>query len=103
MARERDDEDRPARRSDGPSKDIPNNLIIAILAIFCCWPLAIVAIVKAASVNGLVAQEKYTEAEKASADAKKFAMISIVIGIVGYVIYGIVMIVGIVAAGAAAN
>ena len=38
---------------------VPNYLIPAILSVFCCWPLAIVAIIFAAQVNGKVLRAIY--------------------------------------------
>ena len=52
-----------------------NNLIWAILCtVMCCMPLGIVSIVKATSVEKLWYQGQHAEAEKAAADAKKWAM-----------------------------
>lgn len=95
MASDRDDDyrddDRPSRRrrddddydrgGGGGGRNIPNNLVMSILVtLFCCLPLGIVAIVKSASVDGLVRQGKYSEAQKAADDAKKFAMIGAIGG-----------------------
>ena len=66
---------------------VPNNLVLAILStVFCCLPLGIVAIIQATKVNGFVAQGNFAAAQEASAKAKKFAIIGIVIGLVVYVI-----------------
>lgn len=55
------------------------NLVWAILCTaMCCLPLGIVAIIKATSVEKLWAEGRYEEAEKASSDAKKFALIGAV-------------------------
>lgn len=62
--------------------NIPNNLVLAILSIFCCWPVAIFAILQAVKVNNLVAQGKYGEAQEAGAKAKKFAIIALVLGLI---------------------
>jgi len=93
MSRDNDDDAPRSRRRDddgGGRRDVPNNMVLAVLSIFCCWPLAIVAIIKAASVNNLVAAGDYAGAEKASADAKKFALIAIiggvVVGVIGFII-----------------
>ena len=46
-----------------PSPAPDNNLVWAILStLFCCLPLGIVSIVKAASVNSLWAQGQYDQA-----------------------------------------
>jgi TIR domain/Interferon-induced transmembrane protein len=70
-----------------PPPTIPNNLVWAILSIFCCWPLAIVSIVYATQVNGKVARGDYAGAMSASKNAKTFAIIGAVIGILGWGIY----------------
>lgn len=73
----------------GPAPD--NNLVWAILCtLFCCLPLGIVSIVKAASVNSLWAQGQYQASQKASEDAKKWAMWGAIIGVVGIVAYFVV-------------
>lgn len=70
-----------------PQQKPDSNLVWAILSIFCCWPFAIVAIVKAAQVDGLWARGEYAAAQDASAQAKKWALISLIVGIAAYVIY----------------
>lgn len=66
----------------------PNNLVWAILAtLFCCLPLGIVSIVYAAQVNGKWAAGDVAGAQDSSAKARRFAMISAVIGVVFLVIY----------------
>ena len=76
----------------GPAPD--NNLVWAILStLFCCLPLGIVSIVKAASVNSLWAQGQYDQSQRASEDAKRFAMWGAVAGVVVAVLYFILIIV----------
>lgn len=118
MARKRDDDyddyddedidERPRRRrrrddddyDDRPKRDIPNYLVHAILAtLFCCLPLGIVAIIKASSVNNFVAEGNYRAAEKASAEAKKFVNLSVILGLVVGVIYFVLNIFVFAAAG----
>ena len=70
---------------DAPT-NIPNYLIPAILSLFCCWPLSIVAIIFAAQVNGKVAAGDISGALDASKKAKLFSFIAIGIGVVGYII-----------------
>lgn len=65
----------------GGSTNVPNYLIPAILSIFCCWPLAIVAIIFAAQVNGKVASGDIAGAVDASKKAKLFSFISIGLGL----------------------
>jgi hypothetical protein len=76
----------------------PNFLIPAILAIFCCWPLAIPAIIFALQVNSKAAAGDMQGAMDASRKAKLFSFIGLGIGAVSIVIWlifgGIAMITG---------
>jgi Interferon-induced transmembrane protein len=74
---------------------VPNYLIPAILSIFCCWPLAIVAIIFAAQVNGKVAAGDIQGAMDASKKAKLFSYISIGLGLGIGIIYAILMLLGV--------
>ena len=67
--------------SPGGSGTVPNYLIPAILSLFCCWPLAIVAIIFAAQVNGKVAAGDMAGALDSSKKAKMFSFISIGLGL----------------------
>ncbi len=69
---------------------VPNYLIPAILSVFCCWPLAIVAIIFAAQVNNKIAAGDIAGAMESSKKAKLFSFISIGLGLLGWVI-GFVM------------
>ena len=75
--------------SGNPIPPAPDNYLLwAILTtICCCLPLGIVAIVKAAKVNGLHRGGFYEEAEQASKEAKKWTIYSAVAGIVYVVLY----------------
>ena len=77
----------PPPPSGGAPGSIPNYLVLAILSVFCCWPLAIVAIINATKVNTLLAAGDTAGAMAASAAAKKWATIGIVAGLVLTVIY----------------
>jgi hypothetical protein len=73
------------------------HLVFASLTtLFCCLPFGVVSIVKASQVNGLWASGRYAEAQAASDSAKKWAMWSLIAGIVVFVIYGILIAVGVV-------
>lgn len=77
-----------------------SNLVWAILCtVLCCLPLGIVAIVKASSVEKLWAQERYDEAQKASADAKKYSIWGAVIAGIGIALYIIVLVIAMIAGG----
>jgi hypothetical protein len=72
-------------------------LVPAILSLFCCWPLAIVAIIFAAQVNGKVAAGDIAGAMDASKKAKMFSFIAIGIGLVVGIIYLLLTILGVAA------
>src|SRR2546428_5814131 len=71
----------------GGAATVPNYLVPAIISIFCCWPLAIPAIIFATQVNGKVAAGDMAGAQDSSAKAKKFAMIGIIVGVVGWLAF----------------
>jgi hypothetical protein len=75
--------------------NIPNYLIPAILSLFCCWPLSIVAIIFAAQVNGKVASGDIQGAMDASKKAKLFSFSAIGIGLGLGLIYLVLMILGV--------
>lgn len=68
-----------------------NYLILSSLGLLCCWPLAIFAIVKSASVNTLWVQGRYEEAKAAANTAKICNIVNIVISVIvmfGYIALG---------------
>ena len=71
----------------GGTATVPNYLIPAILSIFCCWPLGIVAIIFAAQVNGKVASGDIAGATDSSKKAKMFSFIAIGLGAALILIY----------------
>src|ERR1700704_193929 len=74
----------------GGTTTVPNYLVPAIISIFCCWPLGIVAIIFAAQVNGKVASGDIAGATDSSKKAKMFSFIAIGLGaflILCYVIF----------------
>lgn len=71
----------PLPQPGGPAPN--DNLVWAILATLFCFPITgIVAIVKAASVNGLWALGLHGEAAAAAASARKWVIWSVAIGVV---------------------
>src|SRR5215831_2209570 len=70
----------------GSGATVPNNLVIAIISIFCCWPIAIAAIINATKVNSLAASGDIAGAQEAAAKAKKFATIAIGVGVALWVL-----------------
>lgn len=79
----------------GPQGPMPdNNLVWAILStLLCCLPLGVVSIVKSTQVSKLWSQGDQAGAERASADAKKWAIWSAVAGVVFMVLYVILVVV----------
>jgi hypothetical protein len=77
----------------GGAAEIPNYLVLAILSIFCCWPIAIVSIINATKVNKLAAAGDTSGAMEASRAAKKWAFIAIGLSVVFWIIFGIFYIV----------
>lgn len=75
--------------------DIPNYLWQSIVVtILCCWPLGIPAIVYAAKVDGMKARGDIQGAMEASANAKKWCIISLVCWAVLIVLYLLLMVGG---------
>jgi uncharacterized membrane protein YjfL (UPF0719 family) len=58
-----------------------------LVTVLCCLPLGIVAIINSSKVSGLWASGQFAEAQRASENAKKFAIWGAVAGAVGLVIY----------------
>ena len=85
----------PPPSPNAAATNIPNYLIPAILSVFCCWPLAIVAIIFAAQVNTKVAAGDIQGAMDASKKAKLFSFIGIGIGLGLTIIYVLLTILGI--------
>ncbi len=77
----------------GAPANVQNYLIPAILSLFCCWPLSIVAIIFAAQVNGKVASGDIQGALDASKKAKLFSFIAIGIGLALGIIYILIFVV----------
>jgi hypothetical protein len=76
----------------GGSATVPNYMVPAIISIFCCWPLAIPAIIFAAQVNNKVAAGDVAGAQDSSKKAKMFAFIAIGLGVLGILIYVIMIL-----------
>ncbi|MFT3904607.1 MAG: CD225/dispanin family protein [Niabella sp.] len=76
-----------------PYQKPPENYMVwAILStIFCCMPLGIVSIVKASQVNSRFTSGDYIGAESSSKEARKWAIITAIVGVVIYVLYIIVL------------
>ncbi len=90
----------------GTSASVPNYLVLAIISLFCCTPLGIVAIIFAAQVNGKVAAGDIAGATDSSKKAKMFSYIAIGLGLAGilcYVLFILVMGIGMGIAGSTNN
>lgn len=71
-----------------------NHLVKSILTmLFCCLPFGIVALINATKVESLWASGQKEQAQKAAADADKWANVALICGIVGIIIYGIGMLI----------
>ena len=79
----------------GGSATVPNYMVPAIISIFCCWPLAIPAIIFAAQVNNKVAAGDTAGAEDSSKKAKMFSFIAIGLGLLCILIYVIMLVLGV--------
>ena len=79
----------------GGSATVPNYMVPAIISIFCCWPLAIPAIIFAVQVNNKVQAGDIAGAQDASKKAKMFSFIAIGLGVLGILCYVIMMVLGV--------
>ena len=93
-----------------PSSDaaasVPNYLVPAIISLFCCLPLGIVGVIFAAQVNGKVAAGDTAGALDSSKKAKLFSFLAIGLGLAGivcYVLFVVVMGVGMGLAGSSSS
>jgi len=70
-------------------------LVESILAtLFCCLPFGIAGIVNASKVETRFYAGDIDGANRASAEAKKWTMVSLWIGLAVIVVYGIMMVLG---------
>jgi hypothetical protein len=73
----------------------PTYLALSILVtLLCCLPFGIVGIIKSASVSKEYAAGNYEAAKAASGQAKTWSIVGICCGLVGIVLYTILMICG---------
>jgi hypothetical protein len=79
----------------GGTPTVPNYMVPAIISIFCCWPLAIPAIIFAAQVNGKVTAGDIAGAQDSSKKAKMFSFIAIGLGLLGCLIYIVMLVLGV--------
>jgi hypothetical protein len=79
----------------GGGATVPNYMVPAIISIFCCWPLAIPAIIFAAKVNNQVAAGDAAGAQDSSKKAKMFSFIAIGLGLLGILCYIVMLVLGV--------
>ena len=83
--------------ASGTPASVPNYLIPAIISLFCCLPLGIVGVIFAAQVNSKVAAGDTAGALDSSKKAKLFSFLAIGLGLLGiicYVLFVVIMGVG---------
>jgi len=85
----------PPPSSGAPDAAVPNYLVLAIISLFCCLPLGIVAVIFAARVNGLVQAGDTAGALESSRKAKLFSYISIGLGLVWIIVWIILTVLGV--------
>ena len=92
--------------SSGAPASVPNYLVPAIISLFCCLPLGVVGVIFAAQVNGKVAAGDTAGAMDAAKKAKMFSFIAIGLGLAGivcYVLFVVIMGVGMGLAGSSSS
>jgi hypothetical protein len=67
---------------------MPENYLVLsiIVTILCCWPVGIASIVNAAKVSSAYNSGDYEGAKKASSNAKKWAIWTVVAGVIYWII-----------------
>lgn len=75
----------------------PKNYLVEsiLVTIFCCLIFGIIGIVNASKVNSEYAAGNFEAANEASKNAKKWTMWGFIIGLVGTILYVILMFAGV--------
>lgn len=83
-----------------PQRPPKSWLVESILAtLFCCLPFGIAGIVNAAKVESRFSAGDIEGARRASSEAKKWTIVAAIIGVLGGLIYVILIVLGVVGAG----
>ena len=79
----------PAQPAPGryAAAQVDNNMLLAVVALFMFWPTAVASLAYATKVNGLAAQGDVEGASFAAFQARKFALLSILLGIVFWSVF----------------
>ena len=78
-----------------PMGPVNNNMVMAILTtLFCCLPFGIAAIVNASQVNKKLAMGDYNGAVQSAKQAKTWSTVALVVGLIGGVLYVLIMAIG---------
>ena len=85
----------PPPSSGAPAAAVPNYLVLAIISLFCCLPLGIVAVIFAARVNGQVQAGDTAGALESSRKAKMFSYIALGLGLVWIIIWIVMTVLGV--------
>ncbi len=77
------------------NQERPKNYLVEsiLITLFCCLPLGIVAIINATKVNSAFDTGNHAEAQKASENAKKWMKYGLIAGVVGIVLYVVLVLV----------
>jgi len=78
----------------GAPSNVPNYLVLSIIATICCFPLGVIGLIFAAQVNGKVTAGDVAGAMDASKKAKLFSWIGLGLGILlwgGYLLFAFVI------------
>src|ERR1044072_6242249 len=81
----------------GTTTSVSNFLVPAIISLFCCLPVGIVAVIFAAQVNGKCQAGDISGAQDSAKKSKLFSFISIGLGpaaIICYVLFWVILGVG---------